>query len=144
MRKANEHSASVILRADTPPDERTPLDIPIFKCFVRAGLVPPMSLFLHAVLEEYGLCLAQLHPNAMQTLAIFQHLSETSVGVMLSVALFRHFFTPRVETGGLISGLVSFCFRPGLADRLIHLGTDRKSTRLNSSHITRSRMPSSA
>ena len=104
MRLADEHGASVILGANTPADARTSLDVPIFKCFIRAGLVPPRSLFLSVVLEEYGLCLAQLHPNAVLTLAIFQHLCEAFVGVMTSVALFRHFFTPRVETGGLIFG----------------------------------------
>ena len=51
-RAANEHGTSVLLGADTPADARTSLDVPIFKCFIRAGLVPPMSLFLRAVLEE--------------------------------------------------------------------------------------------
>ena len=56
----NEHGASVILGTDTPADALTSLDVPVFKFFVHAGLVPPMLPFLRAVLEEYGLCLASM------------------------------------------------------------------------------------
>ena len=120
-RAANEHGESVVLSADTPANACTPLDIPIFQCFIRAGLVPPMSPFLRAVLEKYGLCLAQLHPSAVVTLAFFQHLCEAFVGVTPSVALFRHFFVPRVEAGDPTSGSVRFFLRLGRAEDFIPL-----------------------
>ena len=56
-----------------------------------------MLLFLHVVLGTYGLALAALHPNAQLLLAIFQHFCETYVGVKPNVALFCHYFCPRVE-----------------------------------------------
>ena len=84
-----------------------PRDAQVFSCFAAVGLVPPMSLFFHAILAAYGLHLAHLHPNAMVTLAIFQHFCEVFVGVFPSVALFRHYFRPRVEEGR-ISGAMTW------------------------------------
>ena len=57
-RAGNEHGTSVIRRADAPASELTPLDVPVFKCFIHAGMVPSMSPFLCAMLVEYGLRLA--------------------------------------------------------------------------------------
>jgi hypothetical protein len=54
-----------------------------------------MLLFLHVMLSTYGMVLAHLHPNSLLTLAIFQHLCETYVGVRPLVALFRFFFEAR-------------------------------------------------
>ena len=48
----------------------------------------------------------------MLTLAIFQHLCEGFVGVHASVALFRHFFRPRVEEGS-VAGSVTWARRLG-------------------------------
>ena len=117
--------SSDLLGADTLADAGSSLDVPVFKCFVRIGLVPLMPSFFRVVLEEYGLCLSQVHPNSVQALAIFQHPWEAVVGVILSVALFRHFFTPRMETECLISGYVSFLFRTSLANRFIPLAKKR-------------------
>ena len=72
-------------------------DARLFRCFIAAGLVPPASLFFLAVVASFGLHVSHLHPNAMVTLAIFQHLCEGFVGIHASVALFRHYFKPRVE-----------------------------------------------
>ena len=87
-----------------------PGDARIFACFVVAGLVPPMSLFFHAVLAAYGLHVAHIHPNTMVTLAMFQHCCEAFVGIRPSVVLFRHFFWPRVEERR-VSGSVTFTRR---------------------------------
>jgi hypothetical protein len=46
-------------------------DARVFFCFLMAGMVPAMSLFLHAALSMYGVVLAHLHPNALLTLTIF-------------------------------------------------------------------------
>jgi hypothetical protein len=45
-------------------------DARVFFYFLVAGMVPPISLFLHAMLSTYGVVLAHLHPNAFLTLAI--------------------------------------------------------------------------
>ncbi|KAK1694329.1 hypothetical protein QYE76_011026 [Lolium multiflorum] len=70
---------------------------------------PPLSSYLKDILASYHLQLAQLHPNVVLVLAIFQLLREDFVSVMPSVPLFRHYFVPRVELGDAISGGVTFC-----------------------------------
>jgi hypothetical protein len=67
-----------------------------------AGMVPPMSLFLHAMLSTYGVVLEHLHPNALLVLAIFQHLREAYVRVGPSVALFHIFFEAYLGSNGSI------------------------------------------
>lgn len=123
--RSNEHGPTVLHHAGTPGDRLGPLDVKVFKCFILTGVVPPLSLFCSAILREYGLCLAQLHPNAVQVLAIFQSLCESFVGVMPSVALFHHFFMPRLEAGNSVSGAVTFRFHSGLADHFIELEKKR-------------------
>jgi hypothetical protein len=55
--ETNEHGATFLLDAkENGPRAR--LDACIFTCFLMAGVVSPLSLFLHAVLEEYGLLLS--------------------------------------------------------------------------------------
>ena len=88
----NENGATVCHPASF--NSLVPGDAQIFACFVVAGLVPPMSFFFHAVLVAYGLHVTHIHPNAMLTLAMFQHCCEAFVGIKPSVALFRHFFRP--------------------------------------------------
>ena len=96
-----------------PVSERDDGDVPFFVCFLTAGMVPPLSEFCQAVLEEYGLVIQQLHPNAVLVMAIFAHLCEGFVGVMPSVALFRHFFTPRVDAKKPLAGGITWCLRNG-------------------------------
>ena len=104
----NEHGVTEC--RPTSFNDITPRDARIFSCFIVAGLVPPMSLFFHAVLAAYGLHVSHIHPNAMLTLAMFQHCCEAFVGIKPSVALFRHFFRPRVEEGR-VSGSLTFTCR---------------------------------
>ena len=65
----NEHGATVCHPASF--DDLTPGDVWIFSCFIMTGLVPPMSLFFHAIMAAYGLHVSHIHPNAMLTLAMF-------------------------------------------------------------------------
>ena len=97
-------------------------DVPIFDVFILAGLVPPMSEFCHAVIATYALHLLHLHPHAVALLAIFQHFCEGFVGIVPSVALFRHFFYPFVETAGAVSGCVDFRLREEVDDDFFKLG----------------------
>jgi hypothetical protein len=106
--ETNEHGATLLMDAkEAGPCVR--LDTYIFSCFLMAGVVPPFSSFLCAVLEEYGLLLWQLHPHSLLALAIFQFLYEAFVGVHPSVALFRYYYNVRMESRGAMSG--GFTFR---------------------------------
>ena len=49
-----------------------------------------------------------LHPNAVMILASFAYACEPFVGVMPSVALFRHYFVPRLGKSKWIAGGGSF------------------------------------
>ena len=71
--KSNQNSRAMLSHAPTLPTSLMLFDVHVFVCFLLAGLYPPMSLFLHTMLGEYRLALAQLHPNALLLLAIFQH-----------------------------------------------------------------------
>ena len=98
-----------------PTSEKVRGDAIIFSCFLLAGMVPPLSEFCQAVLETYGLVILQLHPNAVMVMAIFAHLCEAFVGVMPSVALFRHYYAPRVSPDKVRSGGVTWSLRSGRA-----------------------------
>jgi hypothetical protein len=76
----NERGPTILAHASEAIDRKA-RDARVFLCFLVAGMVPPMSLFLHAALSMYGVVLAHLHPNALLTLAIFQYLCEAFVGV---------------------------------------------------------------
>ena len=115
----NEYGATVLHHADGLPTYLTPLDVRVPLCFILAGFVPPMSAFFHVVMASYSLPLAQLHPNIVLGLSIFQYFCETFVGVHPSVALFRHYLYPRVETGDHVSGAVSFCHYANQSDQFI-------------------------
>jgi hypothetical protein len=103
-------------REDTSHGAR---DARVFLCFFVEGMIPPMSLFLHAVLTAYGMVLAHLHPNSLLVLAIFQHLCEAYVRVHPSVALFRVFYDVHLDDSGAISGRLIFRLRPHMVARYI-------------------------
>jgi hypothetical protein len=104
---SNERGPTILAHASKAVG-REARDVRVFLCFLVAGMVPPILLFLHAALSMYGVVLAHLHPNALLMLAIFQYLCEEFVGVRPLVALFRIFFEARLDAGGTISGCLSF------------------------------------
>ena len=69
--KGNENGHTVLHEAGAPARKLNAQDVRVFVCFLLAGMVPPLSAFMVAVLGEHGLILAQLHPNAVLLLAIF-------------------------------------------------------------------------
>ena len=93
--------------------------IPIYACFLKIGLVPPFSDFFAEVMKAYGFYLVQIHPNALLVLAAFVHFFERFVGVMPSVALFRHYFTPRVDKKPRIVGGITFRLRDNLSKKYL-------------------------
>ena len=74
--------------------------IPIIDSFTLMGLVPPFSDFFMEILRAYGLKLLHLTPNVILDLVVFAYACEAFVGVMPSVALFRHYFYPRIGKDG--------------------------------------------
>jgi hypothetical protein len=69
----NENSRTVMAHAHDNTD-REARDAWVFFCFIVVGMIPPMSLFLHAVLTTYGVVLAHLHHNSFLALAILVEL----------------------------------------------------------------------
>jgi hypothetical protein len=116
--ESNERGPTILAHASEAVGHEA-RDARVFFCFLVAGMVPPMSLFLHAAMSMCGAVQAHLHPNALLTLAIFQYLCEAFVGVRPSVSLFRVFFEARLDAGGAISGCLSFHLRPSMVTRFI-------------------------
>ena len=58
-------------------------------------------------MHTYGFHLLDFTPNAVACMAFFAHLCEGFAGVLPSMALFRHYFYPRIQSGDAISGCVT-------------------------------------
>lgn len=101
----NEYGETLVFPAGADHQDN---DFRVFARFILAGLVPPFSLFLHALMVAYQLRVAQLHPTSLFLLVVFQFLCEGFVGVMPSVALFRRYFYRRVEQSEAMSSVVVF------------------------------------
>ena len=101
----NEHGATEMRPAGSRLAEGF---YPIFLHTLYAGLVPPFSDFLLAILEVYQIQLLHLHPNSILILAIFAYLCEAYIGIRPSVALFRSFYSLRSTAPGERLGCVSF------------------------------------
>ena len=72
---------------------RAVTEVLIFIDALWAGLLPPFSAFLNAVLEHYQIHMLHLDPQSVTLLAVFAFLCEAMVGIAPSVALLRHFFS---------------------------------------------------
>jgi hypothetical protein len=68
--ESNEPDPTILTHASEAVGHET-RDARVFFCFLVVGMVPPMSLFLHAALSTDGVVLAHLHLNALLMLAIF-------------------------------------------------------------------------
>ena len=58
-------------------------------------------------MHTYGFHLLDFTPNAVACMALFAHLYEGFAGVHPNMALIRHYFFPRIQPGGAISGCVA-------------------------------------
>ena len=72
---------------------RAVTEVPIFIDSLWAGLLPPFSAFVNAVLEHYQIHMLHLDPQSVTLLAVFAFVCEAMVGITPSVALLRHFFS---------------------------------------------------
>ena len=81
---------------------------PIFLHTLFAGLVPPFSDFLEAILETYQIQLLHLHPNSILIFSIFAYLCEAYVGICPSMELFHSFYALRNTAPNEVARCVSF------------------------------------
>jgi hypothetical protein len=115
---AGRRGANVVRPATFPPNPRVNETV-MLSSFALAGLIPPFSAFFLAVLEDFNVHLLHLAPNSVMMLAVFAHLCEMFVGVMPSVALFRHYYALRPTGRKEVVGSCCFRLRDGVADQYI-------------------------
>ena len=65
------------------------------------------------------------HPNAVVMLPLFAYVCEAYVGVVPSIALFRHYFIPHMGTSRWVSGCVSFRLRLEAEAQFLTVVVDR-------------------
>ena len=69
------------------------LETILFRDFVECSLVVPMSEFLQALLQFWGIQLHHLTPQSILHLSIFTHFYEAFLGILSHFHLFQHFLT---------------------------------------------------
>jgi hypothetical protein len=116
-----EWGATRIWHGRTPRDTLPTTAQPFFLFSVFAGLVPPFSPFLLAILETYGIQAIHLHPKSITLLAVFACACEVWIGIKPSVAYFRHLFSLRSSGLNQSSGCVSFIATAGTEGDFIDL-----------------------
>ena len=109
-RESTGHLATRVIPTDCA--KAAPNRYPFFVDYFSCGLCPPFSDFFNDIMHIYGFHLLDFIPNAMACMALFAHLCEGFAGVLPSTALFRHYFYPRIQKGGAISGCVTWIPRP--------------------------------
>ena len=103
------HAATKVIPA---PFAKPGSDIyPFFVDYFSYGLCPPFSGFFNDIMHTYGFHLLDFTLNVVACMAFFSHLCECFSGVLPSTALFRHYFYPRIQAGGAISGCVTWILR---------------------------------
>ena len=68
------------------------LETVVFRDFVERGLALPVSEFLYALLQFWGIQLHHLTPQSILHLSIFTHFCEAFLGILPHFHLFQHFF----------------------------------------------------
>src|SRR3954467_10057329 len=109
--KTQAHPRTRVLPAAA--QRQYPTGYPFFAVFFYCGLGPPYSEFFCDIMNTYNIHLLDFTPNVVLTMAVFAHLCENFVGVRPNVALFRHFFSPRVERGEPLSGGIAWISKAG-------------------------------
>jgi len=93
-----------------------PGEYPFFADYFWCGLCPPYSEFFVDIMYTFGFQLLDFTPNAVMCMSIFAYLCENFVGVHPSTALFRHYFTPRIQKGDALSGSITWIPKTGIKD----------------------------
>ncbi|KAE8782746.1 hypothetical protein D1007_43842 [Hordeum vulgare] len=111
--ESSEHGRTLIWPDTTTKRPALKAVYPFFLHSVFLGLVPPFSSFFTAILNHYGIQALHLQPNSILLLSVFAFYYEVFVGVRLSKALFRHFFSLRLHDDAHLSARVSFVAAQG-------------------------------
>ncbi|XP_024317393.1 uncharacterized protein LOC112271735 [Brachypodium distachyon] len=93
----NEYGETLIFPAGADHQDN---NFRVFARFILAGLVPPFSLFLHALMAAYQLRVAQVHPTSLFLLAVFQLLRGVRWGDAVSGVVLPLLLPARRATGG--------------------------------------------
>lgn len=67
-------------------------EIPIFLAYIECGFRFPIHPFLPTVLENYGVELVNLAPNAIANVSIFIYLCEAYLGIPADLDLFKYYY----------------------------------------------------
>ena len=105
-RETTGHPATRVIPANCA--EAAPNRYPFFVDYFSCGLCPPFSDFFNDIMHTFGFHLLDFTPNAVLCMALFAHLCEGFAGVVPNTALFRHYFYPRIQKGGAISGCITW------------------------------------
>jgi hypothetical protein len=119
--KNSEWGATRIWYGRTPHHTLSATAQPFFLFSVFAGMVPPFSPFLLAILETYEIEMIHLHPRSIALLAVFAYACEAWIGIKPSVVYFRHLFALRSSGLNQSSGCVSFFATARTEDDFIDL-----------------------
>ena len=68
------------------------LETIVFRDFVERGLALPVSEFLYALLQFWGIQLHHLTPQSILHFSIFTHFCEAFLGILPHFHHFQHFF----------------------------------------------------
>ena len=98
--------AHLATKVSAASSKAEPGNYPFFADYFWCGLCPPYSEFFVDIMNTYSFQLLDFTPNAVTCMSVFAHLCENFVGVHPSTALFRHYFTPRIQKGDALSGSV--------------------------------------
>jgi hypothetical protein len=119
--KISEWGTTRIWHGRTPREALPSTAQPFFVFSVFAGLVPPLSPFLLAILETYRIQAIHLHPKSVTLLAVFAYACEAWIGIKPSVVYFRHLFSLWSSGLNQSSGCVSFITTIGTEGDFIDL-----------------------
>jgi len=98
------------------------LETIVFRDFVERGLALPVSEFLYALLQFWGIQLHDLTPQSIFHLSIFTHFCEAFLGILPHFHLFQYFFTlvpiPNATKPAVIGGC-ELILRPETRDEYL-------------------------
>jgi len=98
------------------------LEAIVFRDFVERGLALPVSKFLYALLEFWGIQLHHLTPQSILHLPIFTHFCEAFLGILPHFHLFQHFFilvpVPNASKPAVVGGF-ELTLRPKTRDKYL-------------------------
>ena len=104
-RATKGHPATRVIPASCT--KATPDKFPFFVDYLSYGLCSPFSDFLNDIMYTFGFHILDFTPNVVACMSTFAHLCGNFAGVVPNTALFHHYFVPRIQLGGALSGCIT-------------------------------------